>query len=95
MLIIATKVFASDEPTFDKLPFRFRENKGQWSENVRYGAWSGSANVYFLQKGLSITHWRGNKKTKEYLTWNVKLLEGLLTSLYPRYARSSSIKNTD
>lgn len=71
MLMTITKSIASDEPTLENLPFRFRENKGQWAENIRYGAWSGSANVYFLQKGLSITHWRGDKKTQEYLTWNI------------------------
>ena len=74
VLMNVTLSIASDEPTFDKLPFRFRENKGQWAEHVRYGAWSGSANVYFLQKGLSITHWRGDKKNKEYLTWNVNFV---------------------
>ncbi|MDB5257986.1 MAG: hypothetical protein JWM14_2681 [Chitinophagaceae bacterium] len=74
VLMNVTQSIASDEPTFDKLPFRFRENKGQWTEDVRYGAWSGSANVYFLQKGLSITHWRGDKKNKEYLTWNVNFV---------------------
>ncbi|MBC7488603.1 MAG: gliding motility-associated C-terminal domain-containing protein [Cytophagaceae bacterium] len=81
VLMNITPSIASDEPTFDKLPFRFRENKGQWAEHVRYGAWSGSANVYFLKQGLSITHWRGDKKQKEYLTWNVNFVHANANSI--------------
>lgn len=76
LLFICSQSFGNEleESPFKNLPFRFRANLGQWQENVHYGAWSGTANVYFLKNGLSITHWRTTAKTQETLTWNINFL---------------------
>ncbi|MFN8417005.1 MAG: gliding motility-associated C-terminal domain-containing protein [Cytophagaceae bacterium] len=57
----------------DDLPFRFRENKGQWDSTTRYNAWSGSSNVYFMDNALNIMHWRrGENRNHEQLNWKIE-----------------------
>lgn len=57
----------------DQIPFRFRENKGQWDSTIRYNAWSGTSNVYFMNNGLNVMHWRKKEsRDHEYLNWEIK-----------------------
>ncbi|MFN6943455.1 MAG: SBBP repeat-containing protein, partial [Cytophagaceae bacterium] len=57
----------------DKLPVVFRENAGQWDEDILFRGASLGTNVYFLKDRLSFAHnrFRHDDGQAEYIVWNL------------------------
>jgi hypothetical protein len=56
----------------EDLPIIFRQNAGQWDDEILYRGYSGGSNIYFLKNSLSFTHNRFSAEgNTEFIVWNM------------------------
>jgi gliding motility-associated-like protein len=99
IILVSVKVYGEGEKQLS-IPLVFRENVGQWEEDILFKGSSSSSNIFFTKEGMRIAHTRrvkiiqpGKEDELENLYWKINFLGALNNVKVKAAAAAASYTN--